>query len=292
MPNGGMAFHGGSAPSVDTLPASGVSPAGSPAHPFGLFPELGDAALPSSTDNLIRSGFRNDVDVPAFGTLTGILTGPQFRVVIRALEQRQGVDILTPPKVATLSGRQAQFKSVRVRYVVTDLDWSQIDSNATTGATSAVPAQPIAEPFELGPVVDLVPHVSADGYTIQMTVMSTVTEFLGYDLENGKRQETVTMSDGRKQIVTLPNQPCPIFRKRQMVANAIAWDGQTVVLAGGSDQLLANPINNQPLRPGTKLRDDAGTRALLIFITPTLIDATGNRIHKTEETTPGVPLQK
>ncbi len=125
-----------------------------------------------------------------------------------------------------------------------------------------------------------------------MTVMSTVTGFLGYDLENGKRQETVTMSDGRKQIVTLPNQPCPIFRKRQMVANAIALDGQTVVLAGGSDQLLANPINNQPLRPGTKLRDDASTRALLIFITPTLIDATGNRIHKTEETTPGVPLQK
>src|SRR5207249_856154 len=185
-PNGGIAFHGGSAPSVDTLHASGVSPAGSPANPLGLFPELGNAALQSSTDNLITSGLRNNVNAPAIGTLTGVLTDPQFRVVIRALKQREGVDILTPLKVTTLSGRQVQFKTVRVHYVVTDLDWSQIASNATTGTTGAVPAQPIAERFELGPVLDLVPHVLANGYTIQVTVMSTVTEFLGYDLDTAR----------------------------------------------------------------------------------------------------------
>ena len=58
-------------------------------------------------------------------TFTGILTDPQFRVVIRALEQRQGVDLLSAPKITTLSGRQAQIKIVDVRYIVIGLDTSQ-----------------------------------------------------------------------------------------------------------------------------------------------------------------------
>ena len=36
-------------------------------------------------------------------TVTGILTDPQYRVVLRALEQRAGVDVLSTPKVVTLS---------------------------------------------------------------------------------------------------------------------------------------------------------------------------------------------
>jgi type II secretory pathway component GspD/PulD (secretin) len=38
-----------------------------------------------------------------------ILTEPQVRVLIRALEQRQGVDLWTGPTVTTLSGRQARL---------------------------------------------------------------------------------------------------------------------------------------------------------------------------------------
>ena len=72
------------------------------------------------------------------GTLTGILTDPQFRVVIRALEQRTGVDLITAPKVTTMSSRQAQIKAVDVRYIVTDLDLSQ---TASGGGVTAVGQQ-------------------------------------------------------------------------------------------------------------------------------------------------------
>ena len=37
----------------------------------------------------------------------------------------------------------------------------------------------------LGPVLDVIPYVCADGYTIQMTIIPTYTEFLGYDDPGG-----------------------------------------------------------------------------------------------------------
>ena len=104
----------------------------------------------------------------------------------------------------------------------------------------------------------------------------------GYDLDNQNRRETVTMPDGRKQIVLVPDQPLPIFRKRQIVSSATVKDGHTLVLAGGSSQFYANPTRNQRLQPGTKPPTNSAPTHLLIFVTPTLIDAAGNRINPPE----------
>ena len=62
-----------------------------------------NAIAPGASDNLITSGLRNSLNAPALATVTGILTDPQFRVVIKALEQRQGVEVLVAPKVTTIS---------------------------------------------------------------------------------------------------------------------------------------------------------------------------------------------
>jgi beta-lactamase regulating signal transducer with metallopeptidase domain len=209
---------------------------------------------------------------------SAILTEPQRRVVYRAMEQRGLTNLLKAPKMTMLSGRQGQFKRVAVRYIVTDLDWS----STITSLTNPPTAQPIAEPFELGPVLDVVPHVQADGKTIELTTIPTITEFEGYDLENPNRREIVTMPDGRKEIVVVPNQPQPIFRKRQIVSSATVKDGHTLVLAGGSSHFYANPIRNQALQPGAKIPTNAAPTHLLIFITPTLVDPAGNRINPPE----------
>jgi general secretion pathway protein D len=116
--DGKLGFSGGTAPSY--------AGRGSDANPSGVFPgNFGiPYALPSqSSDQKVTSGLRtSDIGgtaIPSLGTLTGILTDPQFRVVIKALEQRGGVDIMAAPKVTTVSGRQAQIQVTDLQTIVT-----------------------------------------------------------------------------------------------------------------------------------------------------------------------------
>ena len=104
MKNGAIGLQGGSAPSYQG--------AGTTANPSGIFPGPGTptttggvtsytpgpgAVAASSTDNNLTSGIRNTVGsaqtaLPTLGTITGIMTDPQFRVAINAIEQRIGSD--------------------------------------------------------------------------------------------------------------------------------------------------------------------------------------------------------
>lgn len=115
---GNVGISGGTAPSYAGR-ASG-------ANPYGVFP--GNFGVPSvgaspTTDQLVTGGLRSSdiggTAIPSLATVTGIMTDPQFRVVIRALEQRQGVDVLSAPKVTTVSGRQAQIQIIDLQTVVT-----------------------------------------------------------------------------------------------------------------------------------------------------------------------------
>jgi type II secretory pathway component GspD/PulD (secretin) len=202
--------------------------------------------------------------------------------------------------VTTLSARQAQVKTVRVRYIVTDLDLNQTAGGggtaaigtATTGGGVGSTVQPIAEPFELGPVLDVVPYVSADGYTIQMTIIPTVKEFEGYDLASAQLFSAQAQSVGNNAANPLTQiTPLPIFRLRQVVTSAIVWDGQTVVLGG---LLLDETTKTKDKVPflgdmpfvGRLFRSESTQSkktSLVIFVTPTIIDPAGNRVHSEED---------
>ncbi len=293
MKSGAIGAQGGTAPSFGSPATSG-----SQANPLGVFPTPPIGTAP--TDAKITSGLRNSA--PAVATVTGILTDPQFRVVIRAMEQREGVDVLAAPKVTTLSARQAQIKLVEIRYIVTELDASQTsagtggnNNNNNSGGGGGIGSivEPIAEPFELGPVLDVVPYVSADGFTIQMTIIPTVKTFVGYDTTSAQIFATTVQSVGGVSAappIVQPT-PLPIFRLRQVVTSAIVWDGQTVVLGG----LIAEEIQkikdkvpvlgDLPLvgRLFTSESFDSKKKNLVIFVTPTIIDPAGNRVHSEEE---------
>lgn len=313
MRNEGIGLSGGSAPSYgsptgsrSSANPSGVFPgpyATDPLNPGVFSPSPGSIGA-SASDNLITSGLRNGA--PALGTLTGILTDPQFRVVIRALEQRQGVNLMSAPKITTLSARQAQMKAVRVRYIITSLDLNQTAGGGGGGAAAGgglatgggggvgSTVQPLAEPFELGPVLDVIPYVSADGYTIQMTIIPTIKEFEGYDLENAQLFQAQAQSVGGSGGTGSPLSqitPLPIFRLRQVVTSAIVWDGQTVVLGG---LLLDESTKTKDKVPflgdmpfvGRLFRSEstqAKKTSLVIFVTPTIIDPAGNRVHSDDD---------
>jgi hypothetical protein len=114
--NGTVVANGGSAPSL-TVPQSA-------ANPLGAFPGNTAASLvpASANDQLLTSGLRDSA--PALATVTGILTDPNFRVVLHALEQRTGVEQLAEPEVVTTSGRQTQMRATDIKFIVTGYSFS------------------------------------------------------------------------------------------------------------------------------------------------------------------------
>jgi Flp pilus assembly secretin CpaC len=50
------------------------------------------------------------LDDDTVATFQGILTNPQFQLVVQALAQKKSADILSAPKVTTISGHQAQIR--------------------------------------------------------------------------------------------------------------------------------------------------------------------------------------
>jgi hypothetical protein len=213
-------------------------------------------------------------------TVTGILTDEQFRAAIRNLENRGGTDLVSAPEVTTMSGRQAQIKVVDIRYIVTDLDYdtnsptAKLATNVVTGGATksgrGVP-RPIAEPFEIGPIVDVVPHVMPDGYSIQLWVQPSLREFLGYD------DPGAFVVKGQPGVEETP-MPLPKFRLRQAAASAVVWDGQTLVICAGT----ARHVEKQREADGT-MTNRSTDKVLFFFVTPRLIDPAGNALHSNEE---------
>jgi general secretion pathway protein D len=149
-------------------------------------------------------------------------------------------------------------------------------------APQAIPAvTPTAAPIPFGQTLDVIPYVSADGYTIQLHVVPTFTEFLGYDTDLAREFQTV--------VPGLPVQatPLPRFRVRQVATSAVVWDGQTVVLGGLIAENVRKTREKVPVLGDIPLLGrlfrsetaDSTKKNLIIFVTPTIIDPAGNRVH-------------
>jgi len=147
---------------------------------------------------------------------------------------------------------------------------------------AAIPAQtPTTVALSTGQVMDVVPFVSADGYTIQLNLVPTFTEFLGYDQETARQFRTVV------QGLPVQDTPLPRFRVRQVATTAVVWDGQTVVLGGLIAESVKKVREKVPVLGdipfvGRLFRSESSdsTKAnLVIFVTPTIIDPAGNRVH-------------
>ena len=113
-----------------TVPASAANP--NLGLGTGAFPGSSAASLvaPAATDQIITGGLRQSA--PTLATFTGILTDPNFRVALRALQQRTGVETLGEPEVTTTSGRQTQMRATSVVTVVIGLNFQQGQSATTT----------------------------------------------------------------------------------------------------------------------------------------------------------------
>src|SRR5207342_62803 len=130
---------------------------------------------------------------PGIFGVSGVFTDPQFQVVIRALNQMKGVDLLSAPRVTTKSGQRAVIEIVREFRYPTQFDPPKIpDSTGATGVqgivggstSNAFPVTPTTptnfETRNTGVTLEVEPVVGPDGVTIDLNLVPQVVEFEGF----------------------------------------------------------------------------------------------------------------
>ncbi len=148
--------------------------------------------------------------------------------------------------------------------------------------TSAI--TPNQQQVEIGPVLDVIPVVLSDGYTINLTLIPSLTQFSGYDPSPTIPGVNVA------NVVMIPT-ILPRFTVRQVVSTVNIWDNQTVVLGGLISSSVQSTKDKIPMLGdlplvGRLFQSQTKTsvkKNLMIFVTATIVDPAGNRVHSDDE---------
>src|SRR5437660_3447569 len=177
--------------------SGGAPPAANPANfPFpttNQFPvtsgnRSGDFAISANALDALLLGTGGAAVAPGMFGLAGVMTNPQFQVVIRALNQKKGIDLLSAPRVTTKSGQRAVIEIVREFRYATQYTPPQVPSitggGSGTGTVSisvVTPTTPNAfETRNTGVTLEVEPVVGPDGVTIDLNLVPQVVEFEGF----------------------------------------------------------------------------------------------------------------
>jgi general secretion pathway protein D len=285
-----------------------------PGQPFGVNPvtagnRSGSFAISANAlDALLFPGASGMA--PGIFGLAGVFTDPQFQVVIHALNQKKGVDLLSAPKVTTKSGQRAIIEIVReFRYptTFTQPQVPAISSSTTTVLNGVVPVvvtPTTPQTFETrntGVTLEVEPVVGPDGTTIDLNLVPQVVEFEGF-INYGSPINAVGVNTVAGISISTPvlltenviNQP--VFSTRKVTTNVSVWDGQTVVLGGLMREDVQKTEDRTPIvgdipLVGRLFRtnvDQHIKRNLVIFVTARLVTPGGLPLNPAEEAEEGM----
>jgi len=299
--NGGTTFTN----SNGTGTGGGPVTAGNRSGTFGISANALDALLAGGTGGMSVA--------PGIFGLAGVFTDPQFQVVIRALNQKKGVDLLSAPKVTTKSGQRAIIEIVREFRYPTEFTQPQLPQIASSGtaAVNPITGLPIAttvpvvvtpttptkfETRNTGVTLEVEPVVGADGATIDLNLIPQVVEFEGF-INYGSPINAVGVNTMAGISVSQPilltenviNQP--IFSTRKVTTSVQVADGQTVVIGGLMREDVQKVEDKTPLlgdipMVGRLFRsniDQHVKRNLIIFVTARKVTPLGQAAEEQEE---------
>jgi general secretion pathway protein D len=306
--SGNVVGNTGSFSSNHTGSASGGTGGG----PVTAGNRSGNAAISANAlDALLFPSLGTSAVAPAIFGLSGVFTDPQFQVVIRALNQKKGVDLLSAPKVTTKSGQRAVIEVVREFRYPTTFTPPQVPSitggGSGTGTVSISVVTPTTpQTFETrntGVTLEVEPVVGPDGVTIDLNLVPQVVEFEGF-INYGSPIFGINpnaISGAMVAQVLLTNNVInqPIFNTRKVTTNVSVWDGQTVVLGGLMSENVQKTEDRVPIVGdiplfGRLFRTNVDQHIktnLVIFVTAHLITPGGLPVNPTEEEEEGLLQQ-
>ena len=301
----GVPVDGANFPFVD--PATGV-PIGQ--NPVTSGNQSGNFAISANAlDALLMPGLGQVAGVaPGIFGLAGVFTNPQFQVVVRALNQKKGIDLLSAPSVTTKSGQRAIIEVVReFRYPLTFTPPQVPSISSTTGTTviGAAAAVPVVvtpttpatwDSRNTGVTLEVEPVVGGDATTIDLNLIPQVVEFEGF-INYGSPIFAVGVNTAAGISISQPvlltqnviNQP--VFSTRKVTTSVSVYDGQTVVLGGLMREDVQKTEDKVPIIGDIPLigrafrtnTEQHTKKNLVIFVTAKIVTPAGLPLNEEEE---------
>jgi general secretion pathway protein D len=247
------------------------------------------AILPNSTAGGLLAPLGN------IASFSSVLTSPEVTLVIQAISQHGGADLLSAPKVTTRSGQNAEIQVVREIIYPTEFDTETFGGTIQPfGGGGNAAFIGLEQPFlvvpgsfetrETGVILNVTPTVGPDGYTIDLTLAPEVSELVEW-IQYG---------------VPPYNIPQPIFASRNVTTSLVIWDGQTVVMGGLIREELVRVKDKVPFLGdipfvGRLFRSEGENSLkvnLLIFVTARLVDPSGKPLNRGQAATGGTEMPK
>lgn len=223
----------------------------------------------------------------AIGGIFSVLDNWKVKLIIEALEQHTGTDLMSAPKLTVLSGKTAKITVAQIlRYpeaygdIQSAVGIAGVDAaNSSAGVTITAGTPQNFVNKNVGVEMEVTPFVEEDGKSITLKLEPRVTEFEGF-VEYGGRSiaishdTTVDVPSGFFQ---------PIFSTREIETEVTIANGATVIMGGLTREEVKQVSDKVPLLGDIpflgrlfRLKGETNQkRNLLIFVTANLIGIGG-----------------
>lgn len=235
------------------------------------------------------------VNNPAPGTFSigGILGSGAFEMIVRALSQKRGTDIMTAPSITARSGENAKIEVIRELIYPTEYEPPEVPQQVNGGSEifPVTPATPTAfETRNTGVTLEIVPTIGSNDFVIDLQFAPEIVEFEGFVNYGSPIQGAAAVpTDENQGVVTITENriEMPVFSSRRVTTALTIYDGYTVSVGGLMQEDVQNVEDKIPILGdipylGRLFQSKSENRIktnLIIFVTAQIIDATGQPVR-------------
>jgi len=178
----------------------------------------------------ISSGWADNTLVNNLNLLPNFGPGGSWSLflTINAIDRTDRSEILSTPKVVTVSGRQAQVQMVRQMYFPESWTEPEISTSCGSSVTFEPSYPEFGGPRDIGTSLTVTPTLQANNYTIRLELNPSVTDLTGWS-DYSYNYVIGEFTSGEEYPMTLK---MPEISNREIQTTIKVYDGQTVVIGG------------------------------------------------------------
>ena len=282
-------------------------PAGAagPTNPITAGNRSGESAVPEDSINSLiaagsTAGTQTNNRAPGVLGVNGVVGNTTVQMLMRGLDQKKGVDLMSQPSVTTRSGQAASIKIIREMLYPTEYDPPELPAPSSTifiedgvvvdvvdtTPDIVIPATPTAfEQRDVGISLEVLPVADANRRFVNVTLNPVMTNFDGFVNYGSPINANVDTFLGFSGTVELTKNEIlmPIFSVQRANTNMVVADGSTIVIGGLLRDEISNVDDKTPVLGslpvvGRLFQSDARKQqsvAIMFFVNVELLDPTG-----------------